>query len=171
MGNESASGWRTCLHSHRTHVPIISIVAVWMMQTDVNSKIDAVILRVPPSGINNLIRICGGIDRTIGNTIVHTIMTIIEYECTQAVRPIPSTASITNARLWRRRTGRRRRWTVFACLIACECKHAVIECIVRRGMIEDGLFRSQARIWRIKKGCNCLRLRRIHIVSRCARRA
>ncbi len=144
---------------------IICVKAIRMVQADVNSQIYAVILRVPPACINNLIGICRPINGAIGNSIIHAIVTIIKYKGAQAVRPVPSTASITNSSLWRRRTGRRGRGANLICNIARESKHAVIECIVGGGMIEDGLFRSRAGIWRIQEGCDRLRFWRVHFFS------
>jgi hypothetical protein len=46
-------------------MPIISVVAVRVVQTDVDTKVDLVILRVPPTGVNNLICIRRGIDGAV----------------------------------------------------------------------------------------------------------
>ena len=37
------------LHSDRTHVSIIRVVAIGMMQADINAEIDLVILWIPPA--------------------------------------------------------------------------------------------------------------------------
>ena len=138
---------------------VIGVVSIGVMKANVDTKIDAVILRVPPARVHNLICIRRGIDGTIRDAIVHAIMAIIKYERTQSVRPVSSTASITNASLRRRRSRWCGRRTVLVCNITRERDHAIIEGIVWGGMIEDGLFGGRARIGRIKKRCNSLESR------------
>ena len=46
-------------------MPIVRVVAIRMMQPDVNTETDPVILWVPPARIHDLIRICGGVDGTV----------------------------------------------------------------------------------------------------------
>jgi len=47
------------------------------MQADVDAKVDLVILRVPPTGVNDLICIRRGVDRSIGDPIIDSVMTIV----------------------------------------------------------------------------------------------
>ena len=140
MRHKSATGRRTCLHSDRTHVTIVCVVAVGMMQADINAKIDLVILRIPPARVDDLISIRRGVNRTIRDAIVHAIMTIIKHPITEAVRPVSSTSYITNSSLWRRRAGRRGRRTVLIRNVASERQHAIIKCVVGSGMIKDGFL-------------------------------
>ena len=44
---------------------VIGVVSIGMMQTDINTKIDIVILWIPPAGIDDLVGICCGIDGAI----------------------------------------------------------------------------------------------------------
>ena len=140
MRDEGASRRRTGLHRDGAHVSIISVVAIVMMKANVNTKVDTVILWIPPASVHNLICICRGINWAIRDTIIHTIMTVIKDKGAQAIRPVTTAASITHSRLWRRRPWRRGRGTVLVCNIASKSNDAIIECIVWRGMIEDGLF-------------------------------
>src|SRR5687767_16034320 len=84
-------------------------------------------------------------------------MAIIKHPIAKAVGPVSSTPRVTNSRPGRRCAWGRRRRTVLVCYIACECKHAIIECVIRGRMIKDRLLRCRARIRRIKKRRNCLR--------------
>ena len=108
MRDKSAAGRRTCLHSHGTHVTIVCVVAIGVMQAHINAEIDLVILRIPPARVDDLVCICRRINRTIRNAIIHAIMTIIKHPIADAVRPISAAPYITNSGLWRRRAGRRR---------------------------------------------------------------
>ena len=137
MRCEDAARCRTGLHRDRTHVSVIGVVAVGMMQADIDAEIDLVILRVPPTRVDDLIRICCGIHRAVGNAIVYAVVTIVIHPVTQAVRPIRPRPCITNARLRRRYPWRRRGGTIFARFVACEPNDSVIKSIVGGRMIED----------------------------------
>jgi hypothetical protein len=102
-----------------------------MMQTNVDAKVDLVILRIPPAGIYNLVCICCGIDGTICNTVIHSIMPIVKQPVTDAVRPISTSSYVTNAGLWWRCARRRWRRTVLVGDITGEGDHPIIESIVR----------------------------------------
>ena len=125
------------MHRDRTHMTIIGVIAVRMMQADVDAEIDLVILRIPPASVNDLICIRRGIDGPVGNAIVDAIVAIVIQPGAQAIRPIGSIAGVTYAVLWRRCPGRLRRRTILAGFIAAESDDPVIERIVGRGMIED----------------------------------
>jgi len=72
------------------------------MQADIDAKVDLMVLRVPPTGINDLVCICCGVYRPIGNAIVHAIMTIVIHPIAEAIRPIPTRTRVANTGLWRR---------------------------------------------------------------------
>jgi len=116
---------------------IIGVIAVRMMQADVDAQVNLVVLRIPPAGVNDLIRIRRGIDGTIGNAIVDAIVAIVIQPGAQAIRPIGSIAGVTYAVLWRRCPGRLRRRTILAGFVAGKPDDPVIERIVGRGMIEN----------------------------------
>lgn len=65
MRHERAARRRTGLHRDRAHVSVIRIVAIGMMQADINAEIDLVILWIPPAGIDDLVRICRSIHRPV----------------------------------------------------------------------------------------------------------
>jgi hypothetical protein len=118
-------------------VTVISGIAIGMMQAHIDAQIDIVILWVPPARIDDLICVCRGINRTVSDAIIHAVVAIIKHPIAKAVRPVSSAPCITNSGLGRRGARGWRRRTVLVCYIACECEHAIIECVVRRGMIED----------------------------------
>src|SRR5215208_2098372 len=140
MRHKDTARRRTSLHCNRAHVPIIRVVSVGMMQTDVDAEVDLMVLRVPPTRVDDLVCICGSINRTIGNAVVHAIMTIVIDPIAEAVRPVSARARVADPCLWRRRARRRRHRTSFASYSPCKCKHYVVVGIVRRGMIEDGFL-------------------------------
>lgn len=146
----------TGLHGNGTHVAIIRVIAIGMMQAHVDAKIDPVILRVPPACIHDLVCIGCGIDGTIRDAIIHTIVTVVIYPVAQAVGPVSSAASITYTRLRWRCSRRCRNRAILICHIACVCNDAVVKCIVRCGMIENGFLRCEPWIWRIQKWRNGL---------------
>jgi hypothetical protein len=132
-------------------VTVIGVVAVRMMEADINPEIDLVILRVPPTRVDDLICICRGIDGTVRDAIIHAIMTVVIDPITKAVRPVSTLACIADPGLWWRCASRRRRRTIFARLVARVRKNDIVVGIVGRGMIEDGFLRGVARIRRIQK--------------------
>ena len=134
---------------------VIGVVSVGVVQANVNAEVYFVVLRVPPPGIDDLVRIRGGIDGAIGNAIVHTVVAIVVDPVSQAIGPIPSGAGITDTRLGRRRARRRGRGTILARLIPRIGKDNVVVGVVGCGMIENGFLRSRAGIGRIKKGSDC----------------
>ncbi len=138
---------------------VIGVVAVRVMQADIDTKIDLVVLRIPPTGVNDLIGVCRGIDRPVRNALVDAIVTIVIHPGTQAIRPIRPGPGIADSRLWRWRA--RRGWgrAILARFIASEPNDPVIEGVVGTRMIEDRFLRSTARIGRIKKWCNRLKRR------------
>lgn len=87
-------------------MPVISIVAIGMVQTDIDAEIDLVILRVPPARIDDPVCIRRGIHGTIRDAIVHTVVTIVIDPITKAVRPVRTCTCIANSSLRRRRAGR-----------------------------------------------------------------
>jgi hypothetical protein len=66
-------------------VTIIGVVSIRVMQTDINTEVDFVILRIPPAGIDDLVRIRRGIDGTIRDAVVHAIVTVIIDPVAEAV--------------------------------------------------------------------------------------
>jgi hypothetical protein len=132
-------------------VPVIGIVTIGMMQADINAEVDPVILRVPPTGIDDLVCVRRGVHGTIRNAIVYAVVTIVIDPIAEAVRPVSARAGVANACLWRRRTRRRRRRTVLAGGISGVSENDIVVGIVRRGMIEDGFLRGAPRIRRIEK--------------------
>lgn len=121
-------------------MPVVSIVAIGMTQAHVDTKVDPVILRVPPAGVHDLVCVCGRIDGTIRDAIIHAVVPIVKHPIAEAVGPVSAAACITHTGLRRRRS--RRRWdrAIFICHVACEGHDAVVECVVRCGMIEDGFL-------------------------------
>jgi hypothetical protein len=55
MREESTPGRGTRLYRDRTHVPVIGIVSIRMMQADIDAEINLVVLRVPPTGVDDLV--------------------------------------------------------------------------------------------------------------------
>jgi len=96
-----------------------------------------VILRVPPARVDDLVCVCRGINGAVSDAIIHAIVTVIKHPIAQAVRPVSTTPGVTNSRLRRRCARRLGRGAILVCYIACECKHAIIECIVGGGMIKN----------------------------------
>jgi hypothetical protein len=56
-----------------------------MMQTDINAKIDIMILWIPPTRIDDLVCVCRGIYGAICNAVVHTVVTVISDPVGQTV--------------------------------------------------------------------------------------
>jgi hypothetical protein len=128
-----------------------------MVQANVNAEVDPVILRIPPAGIDDLICICGGVDGTIRDAVVHAIVTVVIDPIAEAVRPVSTRTRVADTRLGRRCARRRRGRTVLASPIAGVCKDNSILGVIGRGMVEDGFLRSSARIGRIEERCDrCL---------------
>ena len=128
-----------------------------MVQTNVNAKIDPVILRIPPSGIDNLVCICGGVNGTIRDAVVYAIVTVVIDPIAEAVRPVSTRTCVADPRLGRRCARRWRGRTILTSTIAGVCKDNSILGVIRRGMIEDGFLRSSAWIGRIEERCDrCL---------------
>jgi hypothetical protein len=132
-------------------VAIIGAVSVRMMQADVNAKVNLVILRVPPTGVDDLVCIGGGVNGAIGNAVVHAIVTIVIDPVAEAVRPVAASARVADSGLGWRRAGWRRGRTIFTCSIPCVREDKIILCIVGRGMIEDRFLRGCAGIRRIEE--------------------
>ena len=85
MRHGGASDGGTLLYSNGTHVSVICVVAVGMMQADIDTEIDPVILRVPPASIDDLICVGGGVDGAIRDAIIDAIVTIVIDPITKAV--------------------------------------------------------------------------------------
>ena len=132
-------------------MPVIGIVSIGVVQADVDAEVNLVVLRVPPTGINNLVCICRSIDGAIRNAVIHAVMTIVIDPVTKAVRPVSARARVADASLGRRRSGRRRRRTILARSIPGVCKDNVILGVVGSGMVEDGFLRGAAGIRRIEE--------------------
>jgi hypothetical protein len=66
-------------------MPVISGISIWMVQANINPKVDLVILWVPPARVDDLVCVCCGINGTIGNAIIHSIVAIIGDPVTEAV--------------------------------------------------------------------------------------
>ena len=143
---------RTGLHCNRAHVPIIGVIPVGMVQADVNAEVDPVILRIPPAGIDDLVCVCGGVDGTIRDAVVHAIVTIVINPIAEAVRPVSTCTRVADTRLGRRCAWRRWRRTVLARPIASVGKDNSILGVIGSGMVEDGFLRSSAGIGRIEEG-------------------
>jgi hypothetical protein len=137
MRHKGAARGKAGLYRDRTHVPVVSVVAIGMMQADIDTKVDLVILRIPPTCINDLVRICRGIHGPVRNAIVNAIMTIVIHPGTQAIRPIRPGARIANTGLWRRYPWRRGRRTGLAGFVTGKPNDTIIKSIVRRGVVED----------------------------------
>jgi hypothetical protein len=121
------------------------------MQADINTEVDPVILRVPPTGVDDLVRIGGGIHGAIGDAVIHAVVTIIIDPVTEAVGPVRTRTRIANARLGRRCAWRWRRRTVLARSISGVCQDNSILRVIGRGMVEDRFLRGAARIGRIEE--------------------
>ena len=85
MWYEDTPGRTTTLDSYRAHVSVISVVTVRMMQADVNAEIDLMVLWIPPARVDDLVSICRSVDRTIGNTKVNAIVTIVINPITETI--------------------------------------------------------------------------------------
>ena len=133
---------------------VIGTVSIGMMQADVNAKVDLVVLWIPPTGVDDLVRIGRGIHRPIRDAIVHAIVTIVIDPIAQAVRPVSTCACVTDSGLWWRRARRRRGRTVLASSIPGVGKDNIIVRVVRCGMIEDRFLRGTAWVRRVKKRCD-----------------
>lgn len=147
------------LYCHGAHVPVISIVAIGMVQTDIDAEIDLVILRVPPARIDDPVCIRRGIHGAIRDAIVHAVVTIVIDPIAEAIRPVCTCPRITHASARRRRAGRRGRGTILARLSACKRSDDVVVGVVGGGMIENGFLGSRSGIRRIKKRRDDLRRR------------
>lgn len=170
MRYKNAAWGRTGLDRDRAHVSVIGVVAVRMVQTNVDTEVDLVILWVPPARVNDLICVGRGIHRAVGNPIVYAIVAIVINPIAQAVRPIGSGAGVTNPGLRRRRARRRGGRAILVGDIARVNNNAVVVGIVWSGVIEDGFLGSSARIRRIKKRRDRL-LRRVRVFRRGATHA
>ncbi len=78
-----------------------------MMQADVNTKVDLVILWIPPTRVDDLVCIRRGVDGTIGNAKVYAIVTIVVHPVAEAVGPVSARANVTDPCAGRRRARRR----------------------------------------------------------------
>ena len=139
------------MHRDRAHVPVIGVVAIGVMQADINAEVDFVVLRVPPAGIDDLVRICRRIHGTIRDPVVHAIVTIVIDPITKAVGPVSARAGVTYSRLWRRCTWRWRRRTILARPVAGVRENNIVVGIVWSRMVEDGFLGGAAGIGRIEK--------------------
>ena len=148
---------RTGLHRDRAHVSVIGVIPVGMVQADVNAKVDPVILWVPPTGIDDLVRVCGGGNGAIRDAVVYAIVTVVIDPIAEAVRPVSTRARVADTCLGRRCARRWRGRTILASPIAGVCEDNSILGVIGRRMIEDGFLRSSARIGRIEERCDrCL---------------
>ena len=148
-------------------MPIVRVVSVGVMQADVDAEIDLVVLRVPPTGVDDLVGICGGIDRAIGDAIINSIVTVIPEPVAKAVGPVSTAARVAHTGLRRRCSGWRWRWTVLIGERSIEHDDLIIERIVGLGMIENRFDRGAARIRRVQKRSHGLR-RHIRVLGGCA---
>ena len=89
--------------------------------------------RIDPvhAGVDDLVCICRGIDRPIGNAIIHSIVTVVIDPIAQAIGPVSSLPGITHTSLWRRRTRSRAR-----------CSSTVAMCATTRSATCAGRSRS-----------------------------
>ena len=140
MRDQGAAHERTGLHRDRAHMPVIRVVAVGVMQADVNAEVDLVVLRVPPAGVDDLVCIGGGIDGAIRDAIIHAVVTIVIDPVAEAVGPVRTRARIADACLRRRRTRGWGRRTILASPVAGICQDNVILRVIGRGMVEDGFL-------------------------------
>ena len=121
-------------------MPVIGIVSIGVAQADINPEIDLVVLRVPPTGIDDLVRIRRGVDGTIRDAVIHAIVTVVVDPIAEAVRPVSALPCIADASLRWRRARRPGGGTIFARLIPGVGKDNVIVGVVGCGMIEDGFL-------------------------------
>ena len=154
MWDNGAACKRTGLHCDRTHVTVISVIPVGMVQADVNAEVDLMILRIPPTGVDDLVGIRRGVDGSVGDAIIHAIVTIVINPIAETVRPVSTRTRVADTRLGRRCARRWWRRAVLARLIACISKDNSILSVIGRGMVEDGFLGSSARIRRIEEGCD-----------------
>ena len=138
--DECASRGGTGLHRDRAHVPVIRAVPIGMMQAHVNAQVDFVILRIPPTRINDLIRVGRGVDRAVRNTVIHAIVPIIVDPIAETVGPVAALPGIANSCLWWRCTSGRRGGAIFARLVASVGKDNIIVGVIGGGMIENGFL-------------------------------
>src|SRR6266498_311521 len=165
MRNGRASNSTTGLHGDGAHVSVVGVVSIRMMQTNINAEIDLMILRIPPAGIDDLIGICRGVNRAIGNSVINTIVTVVPNPIAETVGPIATAARVTNSSLRRWRSWRRGRWTVLVRHIAFIHDDLIVECIVGRRVIENRFDRCGTRKRRIQKWGNNIS-GRVHIPGR-----
>src|SRR5215212_563533 len=100
MRHGRTAQYRTGLHRDRTHVPIVCVVTVGMMQADVNAQVHLMVLRVPPTGINDLVCVRRGIHRAVRDAVSHAIMPIVIYPVSKAMGPGSTRARRAGSGLW-----------------------------------------------------------------------
>ncbi len=149
---------------------IIGAVSIGMVQADVNTKIDSVVLRVPPTGVDDLVRIGCGVHRTIGDTVVHAVVTIVIDPVAETVGPVSARACVADSGLWRWRAGRWGRWAILARSIAGIGKDDIVVGVVGGGMVENRFLRGGAGIGRIQERRDRF-LQRERAFHRCAAHA
>ena len=86
--NIGAIGKSAGLNSNSAKVSVPRIVTIRMPQTDVNSQVTAVILRVVPTRINDLVGVCRSQNGTITYPVINPIMPIIKNISAQLVTPV-----------------------------------------------------------------------------------
>ncbi len=158
MRNIDATGAGARLHSHRAHVSVGGVIAVGMMQFDVDAEVGFVILRVVPAGIDHLVGVRGGVDGTVTDAVVYAVVAVVGNPVAEAVTPVNSVARVAHAGLRGRRAGRRRVGTGLVGGVSVEGDDAPIGVgVVGGGVVEDGDLRGRARVRGIEKGRNGLR--------------
>jgi len=139
------------LHSQRAHVPIPGVISIRVPQADVNPQVAAVVLRVVPARIDNLVGIRGGQEWAVADPVIDPIVTVIEGICAQPVAPVPAIAVITQP-VGRRGTGWRRVWTGLVQRLAQVSDNLVVgHVVVGAAMVENRFFGGAPVIRRVQE--------------------
>jgi len=119
------------------------------MEADIDTKTHRMILRIPPTGVYDLVRIGRGIDGAVRDAEVDSIMTVIVNPIAQSIGPVSARASIADPRMRWRCSGGRRGGTVFVRHISAVDYDSIVKRIVGAGVIEDRFLGGGARVGRI----------------------
>ena len=138
--NVGAVGKCAGLHGNGAKMPIPGVVAVRVPQADVYSQVAAVVLRVIPARINNLIGICSGQNRSIAYSVINPIMAVIECIRSQFITPV-TTITVIAQPIGRLCATWRRVWTGFIQRFALISNNFIVRSAVSGiAVIENRLF-------------------------------
>ncbi len=140
------------LHGHRAHVSVGSGIAVGVAQFNVDAEIGSVVLRIVPTGVDHLVGVRRGVQRTVTDAIILAVVSVVGNPVAEAVTPVQAVAVVAHAILRGRRASRRRRGTVLARQVAVEGGDEFVGvAVVGGGVIENGFLRGAAGEGRVEK--------------------